>query len=124
MDKKSNETYENILIYNISYKTLTGPKQLRIRFDKIDGFIRVLGGEIKHLVLFDYGLFDKIRDRIKYLTNEKSDIRDIINHNFRKIRFCSYNSLSTEKILTFHNAIILMKKNVRIKINPIQNIFK
>ena len=56
---KSYETYENILLYHISYKTSTGPKPLRIRFDKIDGFTRVLVGKFKHLVLFDYGLFDK-----------------------------------------------------------------
>ena len=37
IDEKSNE---NILFYNISYKTLTGAKLLHIRFDKIDGFIR------------------------------------------------------------------------------------
>ena len=39
-DEKS---YENILVYNISYKNLI-PKLLRIRFDKIDGFIRVYNG--------------------------------------------------------------------------------
>ena len=52
-------------------KTSTGPKASRIRFDKIDGFIRVLDGQIKHLVLFDYGLFHKICDKIKYLISEK-----------------------------------------------------
>ena len=46
--------YENISVYNISYKTPTGPKPLRIRFDKIDGFIIALDGKIKHLILFDY----------------------------------------------------------------------
>ena len=35
---------ENILIYNISYKTLMGAKPLRIRFDKKNGFIRVYDG--------------------------------------------------------------------------------
>ena len=43
MDKKS---YENILVYDISYKTLTGPKPLRIRFDQVDGLIRVTDGTI------------------------------------------------------------------------------
>ena len=33
--------YENILVYNISYKNLIGDKPLRIRFDKVDRFIRV-----------------------------------------------------------------------------------
>ena len=51
---------ENISFYDISYKTSMGPKPLRIRFDKIDGFIRVCGSEFRHLVLFDNGLFDKI----------------------------------------------------------------
>ena len=37
---------------------------------------------------------------------------DSINRNFRKIRINSYNSLSIEKILTFHNIIILIKSVV------------
>ena len=49
--------YENISVYQISYKTSTGPKPLQIRFDKIDGFIRVCGDEFRHLVLFDYELW-------------------------------------------------------------------
>ena len=28
LDKKSYETYENMLVYNISYKTSTGPKTI------------------------------------------------------------------------------------------------
>ena len=32
-----------------------------------------------------------------------------INHNFRKIKIDSYNSLSIEQILTFCNVIILIK---------------
>ena len=42
-------------VYDISYKTSTGPKPLRIGFDKIDGFIRVRGGEFIYLVLLDHG---------------------------------------------------------------------
>ena len=61
---------------------------MRIRFDKIDGFIRVCGGEFR-LVLFDYGLFDRTCDKIKYLMSEKSDITDIISLNFAKIRIYS-----------------------------------
>ena len=71
IDKKSYETYENILVYNILCKTSTRPWQLCIRFNKIDGFIRVLDGEIKDLVLFGYVLFDKTSDIIKYLTSKK-----------------------------------------------------
>ena len=41
IDEKS---HENILIYGISYKTLVGSIPLRIKFDKIDGFIRIYDG--------------------------------------------------------------------------------
>ena len=88
-------------------------KQLHIRFEKIDGFIRVHGGEFRTLVLFDYGLFDKIFDKIKYLKSEKN-ITDSTNHNFGRIRIDSY-----EKILTFYNVIIFIKLSqlLRIKMN-------
>ena len=95
LDKKSYETYKTILIYNISCKTSTVPKQWHIKFDKVYGFIKVLVGEIKHLVLSDYGLFEKICDRIKYLRSEKIGITD--------------NSLPIEKIFIFHNFIIHIK---------------
>ena len=68
LDKK---LYENISVYNISYITPAGPKPLRIRFDKIDGFIIALDGKNKHLILFDYELFNKICDKIKYLIGKK-----------------------------------------------------
>ena len=41
-EEESYKTYENILIYYISYKTFMGAKPLRIRFDEIDGFIENL----------------------------------------------------------------------------------
>ena len=72
----------------------------------------VLDGKIKHLVLFDYGLLDKICDKIKYLISKKSGITNSINHNFGRIRIGSYNSLPIKKILTFHNVIILIKSVV------------
>ena len=85
--------YENISVYDISYKTQTGPKPLCIRFDKINGFIMVLDGKIKHSVLFDYGLLDKICEKIKYLKVKKSGIISSIRYNFGKIKIDSYNSL-------------------------------
>ena len=45
------KSHENILIYDILYKTLINPKPLRIRFDKIDGFIRIYDGT-RYLTLF------------------------------------------------------------------------
>ena len=59
-------------------------------------------------MLLDHGLFNKICNKIKYLISEKDGITDSINHNFEKIRIDSYNSLPIEKILSFHNVIILI----------------
>ena len=95
--------YENISVYDISCKTSTGTKPLPIRFNKIDGFIKVHGGDFRHLVLFDYEYFAQICDKIKYFISEKSGTtdRDSNNHSFQEIRVVSYNSLPIEKILTF-----------------------
>ena len=104
---------EFISVYQISYKTSTGPKQLRIRFNKINGFVfNILDGKIRHLILFGYGLLSEICDKIKYLISKKSVITNCINHNFGRIKFDSYNSLPTKKILIFHNVIILIKSVV------------
>ena len=45
------KSYRNILVYNDSYKTLIGDKPLCIRFDKVNGFIRVYDGT-RYLALF------------------------------------------------------------------------
>ena len=87
-----------------------GAKPLRIRFDKIDGFIKI-HNKIRCLVLFDYSYCDKICDKIKYLISEKSGITDSISHNSGKIRIDSNDSLPIEKILTFY-VIILIKSVV------------
>ena len=42
----------------------------------------------------------------------KKVIADCINHNFAWMRIDSYNSLPTEKVLTFDNVIILIKSVV------------
>ena len=99
-------------VYDMSYKTSRDPKSLRISFDKIHGFIMVLDGKNKHLVLFDYGMFDKICEKIKYHISKKSGITNSINCNFGRIRIDSWNSLPVKKILTFHNVIILIKSVV------------
>ena len=99
---------ENILIYDISYKTFMGSISLRIRFDEIDGFIKIYDG-IRYLVLYSNSWYDKMCDII---ISKKSGITDSINHNLSTVRIDSYNSLSIEKILTFHNVIILIKSVV------------
>ena len=69
----------------------------------------VFAGKIKNPVLFDYGLFDKIYDKTKNLISEKSEITDIINHNFGRTRLDSFSFLPIQKILTFYDMIILIK---------------
>ena len=54
------------MVYDISYKTLIDAKPLRLRFDKIDGFIRVYDGT-KYLVLFGSERFDCIYRRLDIL---------------------------------------------------------
>ena len=49
--KLDNEKYKNILIHNISYRTSTAAKPLHIRFNKIDGLIKIQK-KIRYLVLF------------------------------------------------------------------------
>ena len=88
-----------------------GSKPLRIGFDKIDRFIKIYNG-IRYLVLLGNSWYDEICDSIKYLINEKSGITDNINHNFAWIRIDSYTSLPIEKVLTFHNVILLIKSVV------------
>ena len=106
-EKLYKEKRENILIFDVSYKTPRSAKQLRIRHGKIDRFIKI-HNKVRYLVLFaDWG--DKICDRIKYLISKKNVITDSINHNFAIIRIDSYDSLPIEKILTFQNVKILIK---------------
>ena len=65
-------------------------KPLRIRFDKIAGFIKI-HDKIRYLVSFDYSYCDEICDQIKYLVSEKSCIKDSINQNFGKIELNFHN---------------------------------
>ena len=57
-------SHKNILIYEISYKTLIGPKPLRTRFDKIDGFIIIYYGT-RYLTFFGSEKYDTIYNRIR-----------------------------------------------------------
>ena len=103
--KKRNE---NILVYDILYKTSIGVETVRIKFNKIEGFIKI-HDKIRYLVLFNYSYCNKMCYEIKYLLIEKGGITDSINQNFARIRIDSDDSLFIEKILTFHNVIIPIK---------------
>ena len=95
LDDKSNE---NVLVNDILYKTLIGTKPLGIRFNKVDGFMRVYD-EIRYLILFGEEKYDFIYKRIRCLIGVKSGITIVISIcNFAKIKFVSYDSLSLEKI--------------------------
>ena len=67
------------MIYDISYKTLTGPRPLRIRFDKIYGFIRIYDGNTC-LVLLCPERCDAIYNRTRYIVSLKSGIIDAPSH--------------------------------------------
>ena len=99
--------FEDILVYNISYKNLVA-KPLPVRFDKIDGFVRVYD-ESRYLVLFGSEKYDSIYFRIKYLITVKSGITYTTYNTCAKIKVGSYDSLPLEKTMTFHNVIILIK---------------
>ena len=82
-------------------------KPFCIRFDKINGFIRVYY-ETGYLYYLGEK-YDFIYNRIRYLIGVKSDITFVISHIYAKIKADSYNSLPLEKTLTFHIIIILIK---------------
>ena len=89
------------------YKTLIGSKLLRIKFDKMDGFIRIYDWT-RYLTLFGPEKY-AIYNRIRYLISLKSGITYIFSHYFAKIKVDSYDSLPIEKRLPLHNVIILIK---------------
>ena len=87
IDEKS---HENILVYDILYKTSIGTKPLRVRFDKIDEFIRFYDG-ITYLTLFGSEKYDAVYNRIRYLlTLKSSSITYILFHYVAKIKVDSY----------------------------------
>ena len=69
--------YENTLIHNISFKTLVDAKPLRIRFDKIDEFVRVYDGT-RYLVLFRSEKYNASYNRIRYFLSHKSGITYVL----------------------------------------------
>ena len=67
-DEKS---YEDILIYDVAYKTPYGSKSLGIIFDKIDEYIRIYDGT-KHLAFpHSNEKFERIFDKISYYVKKQ-----------------------------------------------------
>ena len=112
------KSQKNILIYDVSYKTLIGPKPLHNRFNKIDGFIRIYNGS-RYLTLFGSKKCDAIYIRIRYLKSEESkkskNSKKVTSHVFSLynaiIKVDFYDSLPVEKTLTLHNVTILLVLN-------------
>ena len=94
IDEKS---YENVLVYSISYKILIDSEPLHIIFDKIDEFIRVYDRTC-YLVLFRSEKYYSIYKRIKYFNS----------HNYATIKVDSYDFLPLGKTMTFCNFTILV----------------
>ena len=67
-------------------KTLICAKHLRIRFDRVDGFIDLFRDydKTKSLVLFGREKYDAIFDRIRYFIGLKSGITYVGSHNDAK----------------------------------------
>ena len=86
------KSYENILVYDILYKTLTGTKPLRISFDKKNRFIRAFD-RTGYLVLFGPEIYNAIYNRIRYLISQKIGITYVISHNYERIKADSCDSL-------------------------------
>ena len=90
---------------------MIGVKPLRIRVNKIDGFIRVYNGT-GYLALFGAVKNDFIYNRIRCLTGVKSSLcisflKTVQKSKLIYIIFC----LFFEKTLTFYNAIIHIKSD-------------
>ena len=91
MDEK---LYKNVLVYNISNKTLISAKPLC---------------RTRYLVLFGAEKYDLIYNRIIYLIRVKCGIACVTSQNYAKIKIDSYDSLPLKKTLAFYNVIILNK---------------
>ena len=89
--------------------------------DRILGTIKQM--DLSKLIIKLDIQYYKICDRVKYLLSETSGITGSIEHNFAIIKIDSYNSLPIEKILTFHNFIILIKSVFNMNKNYYYNIF-
>ena len=100
--------HENILIYDIPYKTFIDPKPLHIRFDKIDRFIRIYDGA-RCLALFGSEKYNFTHNRTRCLISLKNSITYIFSHYFAKIKVDSYIFLPKERILNLHNSIAHIK---------------
>ena len=102
------KSYQNILNYHVSYKTLIGTILWFIMFVKLDGFIKGYDGT-KYLVLFGPEKYNAIYDRVRYFIGLKSGITYVFSHNYGKIKIDVDDDLPLGEMLTLHNIVILIK---------------
>ena len=88
------------LIYGISCIAFIGTKLLRIRFDKIDGFVRIYDGS-RYLVLLRAEQYNAIYDRIRHLISLKSGVTYVFSLNYAKIKFLWL--FASRKTFTLYN---------------------
>ena len=93
IDEKS---CKNILVYNISHKTLFDAKLLCIIINKVEGIIRVYDGT-RYLVIFGPEKHNAICNRTRYIREVESGIIYVFCHNYARIKVDSYDSLALEK---------------------------
>ena len=72
----------------------------------------IFDDKIKHFVLFDYGLLDKIYNKIKYLISKKLVLQIVLIIILEGSEFTHIILYLLKKILTFHNVIILIQSVV------------
>ena len=85
--------YGNVLVYNISCKTLIGAKPLYVSLDKVNEFIITYDGT-RYFVLFEPEKYDVILNRIRYLIEVKSSItyEKYEIHYEKKVDISCYNT--------------------------------
>ena len=75
--------HENILVFSILYKILINAKPMSIRFDKVNGFIRVYDGTT-YPTLFELINYRAASSKIRYFTGVKSGITLLTFHSYEK----------------------------------------
>ena len=78
----------------------------------IDRFIIPLNGKVRHLILTDYGIFNKICDKIKTLSVKNIELKIVFIIILERSELIPIILDQLKKILTFHNFIILIKSVV------------
>ena len=78
---KDEKSHENLLVYNISYKTLMGAKPMRIRFNKMDDVI-------EFMLELDIWYYLEVKTTIHFTTG--LDLVRVISRNTYVITFVFY----------------------------------